>query len=110
MGVTFDDDYSAFCVHPEAGGCDDVGRFGDEFDDDARVGRLGCICSNEHKGKGGQREERFHGKMNGASERIRTVDLLITNELLYQLSYGGNYLLKIQICYIQFKSELALEC
>ena len=27
--------------------------------------------------------------MNGASERSRTVDLLITNELLYQLSYTG---------------------
>ena len=89
MGVTFDDDYSAFCIHPEAGGCDDVGRFGDEFDDDARVGRLGRTVSNERKGEGEQKVERFHGKMNGASERIRTVDLLITNELLYQLSYTG---------------------
>ena len=29
----------------------------------------------------------------GANSRIRTDDLLITNELLYQLSYVGNYLL-----------------
>ena len=27
--------------------------------------------------------------MNGAATRIRTRDLLITNQLLYQLSYGG---------------------
>ena len=27
----------------------------------------------------------------GASSRTRTNDLLITNQLLYQLSYGGNY-------------------
>ena len=26
---------------------------------------------------------------NGATERSRTADLLITNQLLYQLSYGG---------------------
>ena len=26
----------------------------------------------------------------GATERIRTADLLITSELLYQLSYGGS--------------------
>ena len=89
MGVTFDDDHSAFCVHPEAGWGDDVGRFGDEFDDDARVRRLGRTVSNERKGEGEQKEERFHCKTNGASERSRTVDLLITNELLYQLSYTG---------------------
>lgn len=28
--------------------------------------------------------------MHGAVERIRTSDLLITSELLYQLSYNGN--------------------
>ena len=28
--------------------------------------------------------------MNGAGSRIRTDDLLITNQLLYQLSYAGN--------------------
>ena len=28
--------------------------------------------------------------MDGATERIRTADLLITSELLYQLSYGGS--------------------
>ena len=28
-------------------------------------------------------------KMNGAGSRIRTDDLLITNQLLYQLSYAG---------------------
>ena len=27
--------------------------------------------------------------MNGAGSRIRTDDLLITNQLLYQLSYAG---------------------
>ena len=27
---------------------------------------------------------------NGAGRRIRTDDLLITNQLLYQLSYAGN--------------------
>ncbi len=27
---------------------------------------------------------------NGAGTRIRTVDLLITSQLLYQLSYAGN--------------------
>ncbi len=27
--------------------------------------------------------------MNGAGERTRTADLLITNQLLYQLSYAG---------------------
>ncbi len=27
--------------------------------------------------------------MNGASERARTADRLITNQLLYQLSYAG---------------------
>ena len=29
----------------------------------------------------------------GAGERNRTLDLLITSELLYQLSYSGNLLL-----------------
>jgi hypothetical protein len=29
---------------------------------------------------------------NGAGSRIRTDDLLITNQLLYQLSYAGVYL------------------
>ena len=29
---------------------------------------------------------------NGAGDRIRTNDLLITNQLLYQLSYAGLYL------------------
>ena len=29
------------------------------------------------------------GKRNGAAERIRTAGLLITNQLLYHLSYGG---------------------
>jgi hypothetical protein len=28
---------------------------------------------------------------NGATARIRTAGLLITNQLLYQLSYGGNH-------------------
>ncbi len=32
-----------------------------------------------------------HEKLeNGAGRRIRTDDLLITNQLLYQLSYAGN--------------------
>jgi hypothetical protein len=31
-------------------------------------------------------------KLNGAGSRIRTDDLLITNQLLYQLSYAGVYL------------------
>jgi hypothetical protein len=30
--------------------------------------------------------------LNGAGSRIRTDDLLITNQLLYQLSYAGKYL------------------
>ena len=55
MRVAFDDDHAAFGVHAEAGGGDDAGRFGDEFNDDARVGRLGCIGSNDGKGKGGQK-------------------------------------------------------
>ena len=29
--------------------------------------------------------------VSGANERIRTADLLITSELLYQLSYVGSY-------------------
>ena len=32
--------------------------------------------------------------MNGAGERSRTLDLLITSQLLYQLSYTGNVYLK----------------
>lgn len=31
-----------------------------------------------------------HGEENGAGERIRTPDQLITNQLLYQLSYAGS--------------------
>ena len=33
-------------------------------------------------------------RCNGAEERNRTVDLFITNELLYQLSYFGNLVYK----------------
>ena len=59
MGVAFDDDDAALGVHTEAGGGDDVGRLGDELDDDARVGRLGrlgCIVSSKQgEGKGGQK-------------------------------------------------------
>ena len=32
----------------------------------------------------------FAGQMYGAGGRIRTRDLLITNQLLYQLSYAGS--------------------
>ena len=32
---------------------------------------------------------------NGALTRTRTADLMITNQLLYQLSYKGTYILKI---------------
>ena len=32
---------------------------------------------------------RFHGIISGAPTRTRTADLLITNQLLYQLSYRG---------------------
>ena len=36
--------------------------------------------------------ERFtNNKWNGAPARIRTADLLITNQLLYQLSYKGTF-------------------
>jgi hypothetical protein len=31
----------------------------------------------------------YLGQLNGAGERNRTLDLLITSELLYQLSYTG---------------------
>jgi hypothetical protein len=31
----------------------------------------------------------YMGRINGASERDRTSDLLITNQLLYRLSYAG---------------------
>ena len=33
---------------------------------------------------------RAEGEKSGAGERTRTADLLITNQLLYQLSYAGN--------------------
>ena len=33
----------------------------------------------------------FQSKFKGAGSRIRTDDLLITNQLLYQLSYAGIY-------------------
>lgn len=33
--------------------------------------------------------------MFGAGERNRTLDLLITSELLYQLSYSGNLMLAV---------------
>ncbi len=32
---------------------------------------------------------RLHGRTTGAGSRIRTDDLLITNQLLCQLSYAG---------------------
>ncbi len=35
------------------------------------------------------------GHKKRATVRVRTGDLLITNQLLYQLSYGGLYLLPI---------------
>jgi len=34
----------------------------------------------------------------GAGSRIRTDDLLITNQLLYQLSYAGIYLKNNDLC------------
>ena len=34
------------------------------------------------------------GAQYGAGDRIRTSDLLITNQLLYQLSYAGIYFLE----------------
>ncbi len=37
----------------------------------------------------------------GADERTRTVDLLITNQLLYQLSYAGR---KMECAWILFLS------
>ena len=36
------------------------------------------------------KRERKSPLRNGASKRTRTVDLLITNQLLYQLSYAGS--------------------
>ena len=39
--------------------------------------------------KGGTAERRAPSTVHGATARIRTADLLITNQLLYQLSYGG---------------------
>ena len=43
-------------------------------------------------GPGGERERKCPHRplLDGATERIRTADLLITSELLYQLSYGGS--------------------
>ena len=41
--------------------------------------RAGLSCSNESPAR----------QKSGASERSRTVDLFITSELLYQLSYTG---------------------
>ncbi len=37
----------------------------------------------------GQNDYLFTGPTKRATERDRTADLLITNQLLYQLSYGG---------------------
>jgi hypothetical protein len=44
------------------------------------------------------------GSLTGADERNRTADLLITNQLLYHLSYismrrvGSQYILKSRVC------------
>ena len=35
-------------------------------------------------------------KPNGAGNRVRTDDLLITNQLLYQLSYAGVYSVEVR--------------
>jgi hypothetical protein len=42
----------------------------------------------------------------GAGERNRTLDLLITSELLYQLSYSGNLILVVVNQNLQQRAEL----
>ena len=38
---------------------------------------------------------------NGAPARTRTADLMITNQLLYQLSYAGTFFFIIKLCIYQ---------
>ena len=89
MCMAFNHQHAAFRVHTQAGGRDDVRGFRHQLYQDPGVRRFWggfrteCQCW-ECKKKGGL----FHGET-GAIERIRTVDLLITSELLYQLSYNG---------------------
>lgn len=44
--------------------------------------------------------------MTGAGERNRTLDLLITSELLYQLSYSGGVLRMKALCSSLQRAEL----
>ena len=89
MCMAFNHPHAAFRVHTQARGRDDVRGFRHQLYQDPGVRRFWggfrteCQCW-ECKKKGGL----FHGET-GAIERIRTVDLLITSELLYQLSYNG---------------------
>ena len=46
--------------------------------------------SSETRLAGDSIRARKIGGKSGAGERTRTADLLITNQLLYQLSYAGN--------------------
>ena len=61
--------------------------------DDADSGHCtNNLSSEERKGKSQFKQKKnpvFSGIPRGADEQIRTADLLITNQLLYQLSYVG---------------------
>jgi hypothetical protein len=54
----------------------------------AAVAMNGCNKNQYSKGLEGRRQER-RLEAKRAGRRIRTDDLLITNQLLYQLSYAG---------------------
>ena len=61
------------------------------------------ICFQQEKMAPTQKAETLLGT--GATERSRTAGLMITNQLLYQLSYGG----LIEGGYIRIVSKIQLE-
>ena len=81
--------------HPPSGGARTTGER-------SSLGRCGCIgcdrstprnqsrpCNPGRNNKASEVVRGFVDEFDGAGERSRTLDLLITNELLYQLSYTG---------------------
>ena len=57
--------------------------------DAAAQGSRCAACGRRSVSQGRARGRPYRGENTGAGERTRTADLLITNQLLYQLSYAG---------------------
>ncbi len=99
-------------------------KYGDEWNKNILI-RASQLRGAKEGGRMGKKASRCRAlwiflKLNGAPTRTRTADLLITNQLLYQLSYRGidgpfNAITKIaqeafmlllqvlQLCYIQIE-------